>query len=81
MFCFQARILFLKGVQHEQEGKLYEAIQYYRRAVQLVPDIEFRIYESNKLKLKDKLETDSSEGKARSEMKKKKKIILLRCAL
>uniref|UniRef100_A0A1B6H0D2 Uncharacterized protein n=1 Tax=Cuerna arida TaxID=1464854 RepID=A0A1B6H0D2_9HEMI len=42
----KARQLFLKGVENEQLGKLYEAIQFYRRAVQLVPDIEFRLYES-----------------------------------
>lgn len=38
----------MNGVEHEQEGKLYEAIQFYRRAVQLVPDIEFKLYESSK---------------------------------
>jgi hypothetical protein len=27
----------------EKAGQLYEAIQFYRRAVQLVPDIEFRL--------------------------------------
>lgn len=43
---FQARLLFLKGVENEQKGKHYEAIQFYRRAVQLVPDIESRLYES-----------------------------------
>lgn len=47
---FQAKDLFLKGVENEQNGKLYEAIQYYRRAVQLVPDIEFRLYEATKLR-------------------------------
>uniref|UniRef100_A0A1B6DUW8 F-box only protein 9 n=1 Tax=Clastoptera arizonana TaxID=38151 RepID=A0A1B6DUW8_9HEMI len=46
----KAKDLFLKGVEHEQKGKLYEAIQFYRRAVQLVPDIEFKIYESTKQK-------------------------------
>lgn len=35
-------------MEHEQKGKLYEAIQFYRRAVQLVPDIEFKLYESSK---------------------------------
>ncbi|KAJ8976327.1 hypothetical protein NQ317_010094 [Molorchus minor] len=38
-----ARRLFLKGVEMEKTGKLYEAIQFYRRAVQIVPDIEFRL--------------------------------------
>lgn len=40
--------MFLKGIEHEESGKLYEAIQFYRRAVQLVPDIEFKLYESTK---------------------------------
>lgn len=48
VFVTQAKVLFLKGVEHEQSGKLYEAIQFYRRAVQLVPDIEFKLYESSK---------------------------------
>lgn len=39
----EARYLFLQGVHAERCHRLYEAIQYYRRAVQLVPDIEFRI--------------------------------------
>lgn len=43
-----ARILFLKGVEMERTGKLYEAIQFYRRAVQIVPDIEFRLDNKNK---------------------------------
>lgn len=46
----QARALFLKGIQHEQDGKLYEAVKFYRRAVQLVPDIETRLYEATKSK-------------------------------
>jgi len=44
----KAKRLFLKGIENEQMGKLYEAIQFYRRAVQLIPDIEFKIYESTK---------------------------------
>ncbi|XP_067118657.1 F-box only protein 9 [Centruroides vittatus] len=39
----KARQWFLRGVQAEQNGKLYDAISFYRRAVQLVPDIEFHI--------------------------------------
>lgn len=34
----------------ENSGNMYEAIQYYKKAVQLVPDIEFRLYESMKTK-------------------------------
>lgn len=53
-------MLFLKGVEHEQTGKLYEAIQFYKRAVQLVPDIEFRLYESSKPKQRERIDPDDS---------------------
>ncbi|XP_033873996.1 F-box only protein 9 isoform X1 [Acipenser ruthenus] len=39
----KASKLFLKAVEQEQNGAVYEAIKYYRRAMQLVPDIEFKI--------------------------------------
>ncbi|XP_008320269.1 F-box only protein 9 [Cynoglossus semilaevis] len=39
----KATELFLKAVQEEQNGAVYEAIKFYRLAMQLVPDIEFRI--------------------------------------
>ncbi|XP_034041611.1 F-box only protein 9 isoform X2 [Thalassophryne amazonica] len=39
----KARELFLRAVHEEQNGAVYEAIKYYRRAMQLVPDIEFKI--------------------------------------
>ncbi|XP_040205755.1 F-box only protein 9 isoform X1 [Rana temporaria] len=38
-----ARELFLKAAEREQNGALYEAIKFYRQAMQLVPDIEFKI--------------------------------------
>lgn len=45
--------MFLKGVEMEKSGKLYEAIQFYRRAVQLVPDIEFKLHDASKAKQKE----------------------------
>lgn len=48
--------MFLKGIEHEQSRKFYEAIQFYKRAVQLVPDIEVRLYESTKTKVRDKFD-------------------------
>ncbi|KAM4694003.1 F-box only protein 9 isoform 2-T2 [Discoglossus pictus] len=39
----KARELFLKAAEEEQNGALYEAIKFYRQAMQLVPDIEFKI--------------------------------------
>ncbi|XP_012283063.1 F-box only protein 9 [Orussus abietinus] len=59
----KAKSLFLKGIEHEQTGKLYEAVQFYKRAVQLVPDIEFRLYESTKVKIRDKFSSDEKLDK------------------
>ncbi|XP_072038029.1 F-box only protein 9-like [Amphiura filiformis] len=39
----KAKCLFMEGVISERKGQMYEAIQYYRHAIQLVPDIESRI--------------------------------------
>ncbi|CAG9859937.1 unnamed protein product [Phyllotreta striolata] len=39
----RATNLFLAGSEMENSGKFYEAIQYYRQAVQIVPDIELII--------------------------------------
>ncbi|XP_034007771.1 F-box only protein 9 isoform X2 [Trematomus bernacchii] len=39
----KATELFLRAVQEEQKGAVYVAIKFYRMAMQLVPDIEFRI--------------------------------------
>jgi len=36
----KAREFFQHGVQLEQNGKLYDAIKFYKKAVNLVPDIE-----------------------------------------
>ena len=32
-------------MEHEQNGELFEAIQKYRKAINLVPDIEFKAHE------------------------------------
>ena len=40
----QARKLFLEGVELEQNGKLYDAILQYKKAVHLVPDIEIKVF-------------------------------------
>ncbi|KAI5630945.1 hypothetical protein NE865_16343 [Phthorimaea operculella] len=44
----KAKQLFLRGVEFERGGKLYEAIQHYKRAMQILPDVETRLYESSK---------------------------------
>lgn len=40
----RAKVLFQQGVDFERKGKCYEAIRMYRKAIQLVPDIEFKMY-------------------------------------
>ncbi|XP_066150666.1 F-box only protein 9 [Euwallacea fornicatus] len=45
-----ARKYFINGIELEKIGKLFEAIQFYRKAVQLVPDIEYKLdYQSKQL--------------------------------
>uniref|UniRef100_A0A3Q1ECB0 F-box only protein n=1 Tax=Acanthochromis polyacanthus TaxID=80966 RepID=A0A3Q1ECB0_9TELE len=39
----KATELFMRAVQEEQDGAFYEAIKFYRMAMQLVPDIEFKV--------------------------------------
>lgn len=56
-----ARSLFIQGVENEQKGCLYEAIRFYKKAVQLVPDIEVKIYESARSNPKEKNEPPSVE--------------------
>ncbi|XP_075228192.1 F-box only protein 9 isoform X2 [Lycorma delicatula] len=58
----KAKCLFMKGVENEQAGKLYEAIQFYRKAVQLVPDIEFKLYESSKQRPPERNILENNEG-------------------
>lgn len=60
----QAKVLFLKGIELERSGKLYEAIQFYKRAVQLVPDIEIRLDYATKKKSEkqDIYTTENLEG-------------------
>uniref|UniRef100_A0A8D9BMC6 F-box only protein 9 n=1 Tax=Cacopsylla melanoneura TaxID=428564 RepID=A0A8D9BMC6_9HEMI len=44
----KAKLLFHQGVEYEKNGKYYDAIQCYKNAIQLVPDIEFKIYSESK---------------------------------
>ena len=45
-----AENLFRSAVELEQRGKVYDAVPLYRKAVQIVPDIEFKYYELQKKK-------------------------------
>lgn len=44
----QAELLFMQGVELEKKGKVFEAMQMYRRAVHIDPDIEFKMYDKLK---------------------------------
>lgn len=59
----KAKTLFIKGIEMEKEGKMYEAIQFYRRAVQIVPDIEFKVDITPKIKPKEHLTDNADVGK------------------
>ncbi|CAB3387114.1 Hypothetical predicted protein [Cloeon dipterum] len=63
----RAMRLFLKGAALEEEGQLRDAVGFYRKAVQLVPDVEQRVHE---LSLKSggpagKKETKTDDGKGK----------------
>lgn len=47
----------------EKAGKMYEAIQFYRKAVQIVPDIEFKVDVTPKSKPKEAPIDTKEEGK------------------
>ncbi|EDW59178.1 F-box only protein 9 [Drosophila virilis] len=46
----KAQSLYRTAVELEQRGKVYDALAYYRKATQIVPDIEFKFYEQQNLK-------------------------------
>ncbi|CAH1729349.1 unnamed protein product [Chironomus riparius] len=41
-----ARKLFLEGIELERARKYFEAVKLYRRAVQLEPNIEYKVYQA-----------------------------------
>ncbi|KAK7081213.1 F-box only protein 9 [Halocaridina rubra] len=55
----KATELFNRAVELEQSKRLYEAIQHYRRAMTLVPDIEFRVHRKSML---ERNEVDTEES-------------------
>lgn len=48
LIYLQAESLFMQGVELEKRGKVFEAMQVYRRAVHIDPDIEFKMYDKLK---------------------------------
>ncbi|XP_045133881.1 F-box only protein 9-like isoform X2 [Portunus trituberculatus] len=63
----KATELFKKAVELEQSGRLYEAIQFYRRAMTLVPDIEFRVHHQNMLEWSENYQTQGEGEDTTSE--------------
>ena len=57
----KARQFFLEGVEHEENGELFEAIQKYRKAVALVPDIEFKAFEHTSARKRNKITEEKDE--------------------
>lgn len=43
----------MQASELEQMGKVFEAMHLYRRAIQIIPDIEFKIYEATSKQLKE----------------------------
>eukprot|EP00092_Neocalanus_flemingeri_P017526 GFUD01018961.1.p1 GENE.GFUD01018961.1~~GFUD01018961.1.p1 ORF type:complete len:435 (+),score=105.28 GFUD01018961.1:189-1493(+) len=60
----KARELFLQGVKCEENGKLYEAIRYYKRAEKLVPNIEYQTfdYTGKNFKVKEQPDVKDDNG-------------------
>lgn len=50
----KATSLFIQGTEMERKGKVFEAMSFYRKAINLVPDIEFKIYETSKNQISEK---------------------------
>lgn len=55
----KAKYLFDKAVQLEQQGRHYEAIKFYRMAIQLDADIEFKLASSKQGKQQNKNHSQS----------------------
>ena len=55
----EAKRFFLMGVCFERRGDLYDAVRYYRRAVQLVPDIEYRVNQNENVNSEQQSVQDS----------------------
>ncbi|CAO1434550.1 unnamed protein product [Diamesa serratosioi] len=68
----EATEYFRQGIALEQQGKVFEALPFYRKAVNLVPDIEYRTYEANQQQNED-LSTIKSDTLGKSNNLKENK--------
>uniref|UniRef100_A0A0B7AJ98 F-box only protein 9 n=1 Tax=Arion vulgaris TaxID=1028688 RepID=A0A0B7AJ98_9EUPU len=64
----EARAFFVQGMQAEDDGLLNEAIFYYRKALQLVPDIESRLGNVYSRSPRDRARQDSESSVEESDI-------------
>ena len=58
--------MFLEGVEFEQDGKLFDAILKYKKAVHLVPDIEKRAFDfTSNMKLQEQKDRGNNQQLAK----------------
>ncbi|GAB1606584.1 F-box only protein 9-like [Argonauta hians] len=62
----KAEWLYLEGVRAEQIGNLYNAVSFYRQAMQLVPDIEFYVNYNSGGKSRERQVSETSIGSSNS---------------
>eukprot|EP00091_Calanus_sinicus_P011594 TRINITY_DN2618_c0_g1_i2.p2 TRINITY_DN2618_c0_g1~~TRINITY_DN2618_c0_g1_i2.p2 ORF type:complete len:191 (-),score=80.77 TRINITY_DN2618_c0_g1_i2:906-1478(-) len=59
----KAREFFLQGVKYEENGKLYEAVRFYKKAEKLVPNIEYQTFNYTGKNFKGKSNNEQPEVK------------------
>jgi len=63
----EALFLYRQGVREEKRGNMYSAVMMYRRAMQLIPDIESRVPELRDMKRSYRRRRRASSGGSTSE--------------
>ncbi|CAI9720569.1 F-box only protein 9 [Octopus vulgaris] len=58
----KAKWFYLEGIKAEQNGNLYNAVTFYRQAVQLVPDIEYHVNYNPGVKSRERQVSETSIG-------------------
>lgn len=59
----KARDFFLQGVKYEENGQLYEAVRFYKKAEKLVPNIEYQTFNYTGKNFKVKANNEQPEVK------------------
>jgi len=58
----QALKIFLQGVEDEEEGKLYEAIVKYKKAIHLMPDVERKAFDITSKRAKSRQQQQQEQA-------------------